>query len=110
MGISDWSSDLCASDLRTGVADARGSGQADGGNRQAHARPLRQEGCEEGACQEDGREEGAGEEGRQEDGEESDEKSREEEDRREEGSGEEARQQDGRRRRPVLTQVRLSGA
>src|SRR3546814_5668561 len=44
---------------RTGVADARGSREADGGNRQADARPVRQEGCEEGACQEDGGEEGA---------------------------------------------------
>src|SRR3546814_18558985 len=91
MRISDWSSDVCSSDLR-------GSREADGGNRQADARPVRQEGCEEGACQEDGGEEGAGEEGREE-------KDVDEEDRRKKGNekdgGEDAYPRG--RRRPVLT-------
>src|SRR3546814_16851810 len=104
MRISDWSSDVCSSDLphpqgpRTGVADARGSSEADGGNRQADARPVRQEGCEEGACQEDGGEEGAGEEGREE-------KDVDEEDRSKKGNEKDGGEEDYHRgrRRPVLT-------
>src|SRR3546814_3504964 len=109
MRISDWSSDVCSSDLphpqgpRTGVADARGSSEADGGNRQADARPVRQEGCEEGACQEDGGEEGAGEEGREE-------KDVDEEDRRKKGNEKDGGEEDYHRgrRRPVLTNHRRS--
>src|SRR3546814_702518 len=95
MRISDWSSDVCSSDLR-------GSREADGGNRQADARPVRQEGCEEGACQEDGGEEGAGEEGREE-------KDVDEEDRRKKGNEKDGGEEDYHRgrRRPVLTNHRV---
>src|SRR3546814_3932098 len=86
MRISDWSSDVCSSDL----------------NRQADARPVRQEGCEEGACQEDGGEEGAGEEGREE-------KDVDEEDRRKKGNEKDGGEEDYHRgrRRPVLTNHRV---
>src|SRR5690606_24828385 len=107
---------------RTGVADARGSRQAAGGNRQADARALRQEGrdeegCrEEGACEEGGRQ--GGQEGRQQDGQEGDEEGDEEgreegdsrihADHRQEGACEKGcfaghRRRGRRRRRTVLT-------
>src|SRR5690606_20060565 len=81
------------------------SAAADGRDRQADARPLRQEGrSEESACKEGGREEGTGEEGRQEDDEESREEKGREEDHGEEGH-EESGQEIRRRRSPLLTQV-----
>ena len=84
---------------RAGVADAGGSAEADGRNRQADARPLRQEGGGEEGAGEEGRGEEGGEDGGEEGGEEG----------REEGREEDREESDARRPAKKATVAKTGG-